>query len=99
MPANPKYLTHSKLQRFAKISAAILGGYLVAVSFHLALASWFDRATIVITMAYTGFILWVALMIIAFLAKNGWKMWLLYMALTLVFSGLVFLGQTLNPIA
>lgn len=99
MPANPKYLTHSKTQRFAKISAAILGGYLVSVSFHLALASWFDRATVVITMVFTGFIVWVALMIIAFLAKNGWKIWFVYIALTLLFSGLTFLGQTLNPLA
>ena len=43
MPANKKYLTPSPWQRFAKISAAILGGLIVALMFHLALASWFDR--------------------------------------------------------
>jgi hypothetical protein len=98
MPANPKYLTKSKGQRFAKITAAILGGYLVSISFHLALASWFDRANIMITMAFSGFILWVALMIVAFLAKNGWKIWLIYLGLSLFFLGLLFLGQNYNPI-
>ena len=99
MPANPKYLTQSKWQRFAKITAAILGGYLVSVSFHLALATYFNRANIVITMAFSGFILWVALMIVAFLAKSAWKIWLIYIGLTILFSGLIYLGQTYNTIA
>lgn len=82
MPANPKYLTQSKTERVAKITAAIIGGYLVSITFHLALTTWFDQATIVITMAYSSFTLWVALMVIAFLAKNGWKIWAIYLALT-----------------
>ncbi|MGQ7946837.1 hypothetical protein [Flavobacterium sp. WC2509] len=96
MPANPKYLTQSKTQRFAKITAAILGGYLVSVSFHLALAAWLDQVTIIITMAFSGFILWVALMIVAFLAKNGWKIWGIYLLLTLFFALIVYLGKTYN---
>jgi len=99
MPANPKYLTQSKWQRFAKITAAILGSYLVSVSFHLALASWINKTNIVITMVFSGFILWVALMIVAFLAKNGWKIWLIYLSLSLLFSVLLYLGQNYNPIA
>ena len=99
MPANPKYLTQSKWQRFAKITAAILSGYLVSISFHVALASWFDRANIMITMAFSGFILWVALMVVAFLSKNGWKIWLIYLGISLLFLGILYLGQTYNPIA
>jgi len=99
MPANPKYLTQSKWQRFAKITAAILGGYFVTITFHLALAAWFDRANILMTMAFTGFILWVALMVIAFLAKNGWKIWGIYILLTLVFSLFIYLGQTYHSTA
>lgn len=99
MPANPKYLTHSKWQRFAKITAAILGGYFVSVTFHLALASWLNRANVLMTMAFSGFILWVALMVIAFLAKSGWKIWGIYILLTLVFSLFIYLGQTYNPTA
>ncbi|WP_264535878.1 hypothetical protein [Flavobacterium sp. N1736] len=99
MPANPKYLTQSSWQRFAKITAAILGGYFVSVTFHLALAAWFGRANILMTMAFSGFIVWVALMVIAFLAKSAWKIWTIYIFLTLVFSLLIYLGQTYNPIA
>ena len=99
MPANPKYLTQSPWQRFAKITAAILGGYFVSVTFHLAIAAWFNRANVLITMAYSGFILWVVLMIIAFLAKSGWKIWGIYILLTLVFSLFIYLGQTYNPTA
>lgn len=99
MPANPKYLTQNKGQRFLKISAAILGGYLVSASLHLALATWFDKATIIITMGFSGFILWTALMVVAFLAKNGWKIWGIYLLLTLIFSLLIYFGQTCNPIA
>lgn len=98
MPANPKYLTQSNWQRFAKITAAILGGYLVSISFHLALASWFNRANVVVTMIFSGFILWVTLMVVAFLAKNGWKMWLLYLGLSMLFLGLMYAGQAFNPI-
>ncbi|GEL10678.1 hypothetical protein SAMN05192550_0280 [Flavobacterium glycines] len=99
MPANPKYLTQSKWQRFAKITAAILGGYLVSISFHLAIASWFNKANTIITMTFSGFILWVALMVVAFLAKNGWKIWFIYLSLSLLFSALLYLEQIDNPTA
>ncbi|MEO7978315.1 hypothetical protein [Flavobacterium sp.] len=97
MPANPKYLTQSKWQRFAKITAAILGGYFVSVTFHLALAVWFNRANILMTMAFSGFILWVVLMVIAFLAKSGWKIWGIYLFITLICSLIIYLGKTYNP--
>lgn len=92
MPATAKYLTASKGQKFLKISAAILGGYLVSMTFHLALAVWFDKKTVIITTAFTGFILWATLMIVAFLAKNGWKVWGIYLLLTLIFCGFVYAG-------
>jgi hypothetical protein len=97
MPANSKYLTPAFWPRFAKITAAILGGYLVSTTFHLALASWFNRPEILMTMAFSGFILWVVLMVVAFLAKSGWKIWGIYILLSLVFSLLIYLGQTYNP--
>lgn len=96
MPANSKYLNPAFLPRFSKITAAILGGYFVSVTFHLALASWFSRADVLITMAFSGFILWVALMVIAFLAKSGWKIWGIYILLTLLFCLFIYLGQTYN---
>lgn len=97
MPANPKYLS-SNWQRFAKITAGFLGGYLVTVTFHMALAYWIDYVAVIITSAFTGFILWVALMIVAFLAKNGWKIWIWYLTASLFFSGIIYLSKMFHPI-
>ncbi|WP_188508156.1 hypothetical protein [Parapedobacter pyrenivorans] len=91
MPANPKYLTRSAGQRFAKVSAALLGGFLVAASFHLLLAVWSGhRVTVLLTYSYTLFILWCALMLVAFLFTNGWKCWAWYGGITLLF--ILFIG-------
>jgi hypothetical protein len=38
-------------------------------------------------------------MVVAFLAKSGWKIWGIYILLTLVFSLFIYLGQTYNPTA
>lgn len=96
MPANIKYLTTSRWQRFAKVSAAILGSYLVAMSFHLALAAWICRPEVIITSAFSAVILWAALMAMTFLARNGWKIWGLYLLVTAVFLGVCHAGQLFN---
>lgn len=98
MPANKKYLTHSKAQRFAKISAGILGGYFVTVTSHMALAYFVDHVNVLMTLRFGGFILWVALLIFAFLAKNGWKTWGLYLLLTLFFSVIIYFGNIYSPL-
>ncbi|WP_020533218.1 hypothetical protein [Flexithrix dorotheae] len=92
MPANPKYLTNSPWQRFAKISAGFLGGFGVSITFHLALAAWLNRPNIIITSAFTAFLLWGGLMILAFLAKNGWKLWGFYLLMTLFFGLMTNVG-------
>jgi Ca2+/Na+ antiporter len=97
MPANSKYLTASRAQRFAKISAGILGGYFVSMSIFLALAAWFNHVNIIISGAFAGFILWVTFMLLAFLSKNGWLAWLLYLLITVVFVAVAYLGKTYNP--
>ena len=94
MPANPKYLTPSAWQRFAKITAAIFGGYLVSVLCHTALASWLDRPKVIITSSFSSFMLWIVLMIWAFLAKNGWKIWGIYLLLTLLLGVVTYFGKT-----
>lgn len=87
MPANPKYLTHSPWQRFAKISAALAGGFLVSASFHVMWASLAsDRKFVWASYSYTLFLMWCTLMLTAFLFKNGWKCWAYYGGITLVFS-------------
>lgn len=97
MPANKKYLS-SNWQRFAKITAGFIGGYLVTISLHLALAYYINHKAVIITATFTGFILWVSLMIIAFLAKSGWRIWIIYLLITLFFSGLIYIGKIYHPI-
>ena len=99
MPANSKYLTSSGWQRFGKISAGILGGYLVAQTAHLALAAYLDHVVILITATFSLFIVWAVLIILAFLARNPWKIWSLYLAISIVFSVFVaILGILVGPI-
>ncbi len=97
MPANPKYLS-SNWQRFAKISAGFLGGYFVTISFHLAISFFLNHANVMITSTYSGFILWAVLMILAFIAKNGWKIWAIYLLITFLFSIIIYFGKIYNPI-
>ena len=99
MPANKKYLTTSSWQRFAKISAGIVGGYLISALLHIALAFWLPNPEMVlITSVYTLYILWVAIIILSFLAKNGWKLWALYVVIIIVLSVMVYFGKLYNPI-
>ena len=98
MPANKKYLTPSPWQQFAKISAAIIGGLMVAVTFHMALASWFDHVVVIITSTFSTFMLWAVLMVLAFLAKNGWKIWGLYLLISIVLGAVYYFGIQTLPI-
>lgn len=98
MPANKKHLTKSVSQRIAKITAGFVGGYLVTVSFFMALAFWMDHKDVLLTLGFGGFILWTGLLIVAFLAKNGWKTWGIYLLLILVFSLIIYFGKTYHPI-
>lgn len=86
MPANKKYLTKSPLQRFLKITAGFVGGYAVMMSFHLLLTRIFNKSEVIITAALSGVILWAVLLLLAFLSKSVWKIWLVYITLSLLFS-------------
>lgn len=97
MPANPENLS-SYWQRFAKITAGFLGGYFVTISFHLAISFIFNHVNVMITSTYSGFILWAVLMILAFIAKNGWKIWAIYLLITFLFSIIIYFGKIYNPI-
>ena len=99
MPANPKYLTKSPWQQFAKISAGILGGYLITVLFHINLPLWLPAPReVLISGVYTIFLMWCAMLIVPFLFKNGWKAWLLYIILIVILSLTYYFGnQTNNP--
>jgi hypothetical protein len=41
---------------------------------------------VVVTSFFTGYILWAVLLLLAFLTKDAWKVWLTYIGLTLLFS-------------
>lgn len=86
MPANKKYLTKSPLQKILKISAGFIGGYCVMITFHYLLGYIFEPKNVIITAAFTGYILWAVLLLLAFLAKSGWKIWLYYILLTAIFA-------------
>lgn len=85
MPANKKYLS-SPFQRFLKITAGFIGGYLVMISFHLLISVFVDKANMVVTASFTGYILWAVLLLVAFLSRNGWVIWGIYIVLCLLFS-------------
>ncbi|MFD2034992.1 hypothetical protein ACFSKL_09330 [Belliella marina] len=97
MPANKKHLS-SWTQRLAKISAGFVGGYLVSASMFIALAFWTDHINMVMSLRFAGFIVWAFLMVFAFLSKNGWKTWGIYLLVTAVFAVAIYFGQIYRPI-
>lgn len=99
MPANSKYLTTNFWQQFAKISAGIVGGYIVASLLHIALALWLPNFKVVlVTSIFTIFIVWGGLMIVPFLFKNGWLVWLLYLGLSFLFAVAIYFGKFNSPL-
>lgn len=94
MPANKKYLTPTFLHRFSRITAGFVGGYLVTVSFFLALSFYFNQVSILFTLVFGGFLVWVTLMILAFIAKSSLKIWSIYLLLTLCFSIIIYFNQS-----
>lgn len=98
MPANPKYLNTSPWQQFAKISAGIIGGYIITSMFHmvLALALPFGKE-VLITSIFSSFIVWCTLLIIPFLFKNGWKTWAVYLFTIIGLYSIYFFANQQNP--
>tara|TARA_B100000809_G_scaffold111195_2_gene109826 strand:+ start:693 stop:974 length:282 start_codon:yes stop_codon:yes gene_type:complete len=93
MPANKKHLSN-KGQRALKVTAAIIGGYFVTVLFLNAIGGFFlETGELLITSMYSSFFIWVALMVLAFLSKNGWKIWGIYILLSIIFYALIFIPK------
>lgn len=96
MPANKEYLTRSTKERIAKVSAAVLGGFLVAASSMIAFASWTENPKVVfMSYTYLMLIIWCALMLIAFLFRKAWQCWVVYGSIIVVFAvfALLFLAR------
>jgi hypothetical protein len=91
MPANKKYLA-SNGQRALKIIAGVLFGYILSMMVHNFLGAVIpNKAVIVMTTAYSSFFVWVLFMILAFLAKNGWKILVIYMVTSAILAALIFI--------
>jgi hypothetical protein len=86
MPANKKHLTKSPWLRLSKILAGSIGGYTVMFSFHMLLTTVFPKENVIATSFFTGYLLWAVLLLLAFLAKNVWKVWAAYLVMTVLFS-------------
>ncbi|MCF0069310.1 hypothetical protein LZD49_02430 [Dyadobacter sp. CY261] len=96
MPANKKYLTKSPWLRLSKILAGMVGGYAVTMSLHLFFTAFLPQENVIITAYFTGYILWAFLLLYAFIAQNVWRVWGLYILLTIVFSLPYLLKFNLN---
>lgn len=93
MPANPKYLTNP-WARAGKISAGILGGYILATLLHMSIGiSLTNKAPLVMTAVYTFWLTWIALMIFAFYSKKAWKIWVLYLGLSILLGLFIFFNR------
>ncbi|MVM40738.1 hypothetical protein GO730_28695 [Spirosoma sp. HMF3257] len=90
MPAKKEYLA-TPGQRALKISAGLLGGYVLSTCLHLLLAVVTPfREQILLSSTFSFFLCWAGLMILAFLARNGWKIWGIYLLSSVVFSGIIY---------
>lgn len=99
MPANPKYLNKSPWQQFAKLSAGILGGYIISSLLHMVLALFiFPHKIVIATSIVTLFIVWCTLLIIPYLFKNGWKVWGIYLFIIIILYILFYIGGKYNTV-
>ena len=90
MPAKREFLT-TRGQRALKITAGLIGGYLLAVSFQMVLSVLIpDRTAVILTGAFTVFMFWIVLMIVAFLARNGWIIWGIYLLSTAICATIIY---------
>jgi hypothetical protein len=90
MPAKKEYLS-TKGQRALKITAGLIGGYFLAAAFQMMISVLVPyRTEVILTGAFSVFMLWVALMVIAFLARSGWLIWGIYLFCILVCGVIIF---------
>ena len=91
MPAKKEYLTTGG-QRALKITAGLIGGYCLSVAIQMLFSVLVpNRTAVILTGAFSVFMLWVAFMILAFLARNGWVIWGIYLSGTSVCAAIIYL--------
>lgn len=64
----------------------------------MALSYWMEPKTVFLSLRFGGFILWAVLLILAFLAKSGWKVWGIYLMLSGLFVACIYVGKMYHPI-
>ncbi|CAG5000777.1 hypothetical protein DYBT9275_02530 [Dyadobacter sp. CECT 9275] len=90
MPAKKEYLATNG-QRALKITAGLFGGYFLAVGIQMMLSVILPfRMEVILTGAFSVFLLWTFLMITAFLSRNGWVVWGIYLLSTLICAVIVY---------
>lgn len=89
MPAKNEYLS-GPWKRFSKLIAAIVGAYIAAMLFHVAIAKFAmpNETPIVLSSSYTAFVTWVGLMVLVYFIKRAWHAWLLLFVISFI-SGLI----------
>ncbi|MEM7109720.1 MAG: hypothetical protein AAF519_15955 [Bacteroidota bacterium] len=84
MPVNPKYLSNS-WKRFSKVMAAIFGSLFVTGFVHAAIGKHAPNPLdVTMSTQYTSFLMWVFLMVLAYVINKAWHVWVLYIGLTLI---------------
>lgn len=98
MPANKKYLTTSPWQKASKITAGLLGGYIISalINMILALVLPFHKEML-ISSIFIHFIIWGTLMIVPYLFKNGFKVLGLYILIIIVLAFVYVFASKENP--
>jgi hypothetical protein len=90
MPAKKEYIP-TPLPALAKLAAALVGGYCISVSLHVLIAILTkQRETVMFSATFTLFLVWAVVMVLTFLARTAWKIWTLYICLTLLFAALIY---------
>ena len=91
MPAKKEHLSTSG-QRALKIAAGLIGGYFLAISLQMMIGVLIPfRTEVILTGAFSVFMLWVFFMIVAFLVRNGWLIWGIYLLSTGICGAVIYL--------
>lgn len=72
--------------------AAIFGAYAATMTAHLAASMMLEDDTpILLTSTFSGFLMWVGLMVMVFFIRRAWISWAILLSITLVSSLIIFL--------
>lgn len=97
MPANKKHLNPTFHQRFAKITAGFVGGFILTTVLFFTAAIFTDHRIVFLILKFAGFIVWCVFMILPFLFRNGWKAWGYYLLFIGLFLLILYYSNSYSP--